>query len=400
MIDSIYLDHNATTPIYPEVLESMQICYESNLRNAASPHSFGRQSRAVLEGAREKIAGLLGAQLTGNKPDQLIFTSGGTEANNLALTGMASLPGSRCIVSAIEHPSVRLMANQLSQKDTDVVWLPVNPSGSVNPDDLKPLCTSDTRLVTVMLGNNETGVLQPIREIVNSCDAGIPVHSDAVQVVGKQKVHFHDLGVASLSFSAHKFHGPMGIGGLLVRHDVHLTPLLHGGMQQMGLRPGTEPIALAVGMCKALEIWHANSDGNIKQLKNLRDRFESQLLNQLPWIVVHGMDQPRLPHTSNISFPGIDRQVLLMALDQAGIACSTGSACASGSSEPSPVLTAMGCREDLIRSSLRFSLGMTSRAHEVDWATSRIGNIVKDLCNGIRRGKSFSLSRDAAPKRL
>jgi len=400
MIDSVYLDHNATTPIHPEVLEAMQTCYQSHPGNAASPHSLGRQSRAILEGAREQIAEMLGARLTGSRPDRLLFTSGGTESNNLALKGMAGLADSRIIVSAIEHPSVRLAADELSRRGTDVVWLPVDPSGIVSTDGLADLCTSGTCLISVMLGNNETGILQPVREIVERNAAGVSVHTDAVQVVGKLNVHFRDLGVSALSFSAHKFHGPMGIGGLLVRHDVALQPQLHGGAQQMRLRPGTEPVALAVGMCKALELWHADPAGNAQRLSGLRDRFESQLRNQLPWIVVHGRDQPRLPHTSNISFPGLDRQALLIALDLAGVACSTGSACTSGSSEPSPVLIAMGCSEELFGSSLRFSLGMGSGAQEVDLATSRICNVANELRNGLRTGKSPSRSRGAASKRL
>jgi len=387
MTESVYLDHNATTPIHPEVVLAMHECYQSQVGNPASPHFLGRQSRAILEGARERIAELLGARLTGSQPDQLLLTSGGTEANNLAVKGIVGPADGRLVVSMIEHPSVRLAADELSRRGNDVAWLPVDTSGIVIIEELAGLCTRPTRLVSVMLANNETGILQPIRKLVGRIHHAVPVHTDAVQVVGKLEVNFRDLGVAAMSFSAHKFHGPVGVGGLLLRHDIRLEAQMHGGSQQMGLRPGTESVPLAVGMCRALEIWHQNRDAHARRLGDLRDRFEARLRDHMPSIVIHGSDQRRVPHTSNVSFPGLDRQALLMALDLAGVACSTGSACSSGASEPSVVLSAMQCSDEVILGSLRFSLGLGSEVWEVDLATSRICNVINELRRGTRFGK-------------
>ena len=235
-------------------------------------------------------------------------------------------------------------------------------------------------LVSVMLGNNETGVIQPVAEIAQLCRAaGAIMHTDAVQAAGKIPVKFRALGVDALTIAAHKFHGPRGIGALLVRHDVKLEPMLFGGFQQVGLRPGTEPTALAVGMCRALELWHIEGEARTRRLTELRDRFEAKLRAAVPDLVINGESAERLPHTSNIAFLGLDRQALVMALDLAGVACSTGSACASGSSEPSPVLLAMQAPAEVISSSLRFSLGAGITAAEIDEAAARIIKIVNDL---------------------
>jgi cysteine desulfurase len=224
-----------------------------------------------------------------------------------------------------------------------------------------------------MLGNNETGVLQPVAECERVCrEAGALLHTDAVQVVGKLPLSFARLGAAILSFSAHKFHGPRGIGGLLVRGDIELSPLLYGGFQQGGLRPGTEPVALVAGMHKALEIWQRDYEKRLQQMTALRDRFESSLKAELTDVLINGAEAPRLPHTSNVSFRGLDRRALAMALDLEGVACSTGSACASGSSEPSPVLLAMGLPADAVAGSLRFSLGVTTTEADIDYAVKKI----------------------------
>jgi cysteine desulfurase len=224
-----------------------------------------------------------------------------------------------------------------------------------------------------MLGNNETGVLQPVAELAAICSAqNIPLHSDAAQVVGKLPVNFRSLGVSLMSFAGHKFHGPPGIGALAIRHGVKIHPQLHGGFQQSGIRPGTENVALAVGMHRALELWQSEAEARISRMRRLRDRFESQLKHGYPDLVINGQDAPRLPHTSNVAFVGLDRQALFMALDVTGVACSTGSACASGSSEPSPVLQAMDCSKSVIGGSLRFSLGAYTTEAEVDEAVKRI----------------------------
>ncbi len=242
----------------------------------------------------------------------------------------------------------------------------------------------EPRLVCAILGHNETGVLQPVAEIAAICaEHSVPLHTDAAQVVGKLPVDFRTLGVATMSFAAHKFHGPLGIGALIVRHGVMLAPQLFGGFQQGGLRPGTESVALAVGMLTALELWHAERDERRMRLTALRDEFERTIVKGWPEAIVVGTESPRLPHTSNIAFVGLDRQPLFLAFDQAGVACSTGSACASGSSEPSPALVAMGLDEAVISSALRFSFGATTTAAEVAESSRRILSV----CNDLRRRK-------------
>ena len=284
------------------------------------------------------------------------------------------------IVSSIEHPSVAEAAKQLAGAGWQVDWLPVDQHGVVDVAALEKLLTERTRLVSVMLGNNETGVLQPVTELTEICrQRNVAMHTDAVQAVGKIDVHFGSLGASALSFTAHKFHGPLGVGGLLLQPDAQLAPQTWGGFQQAGLRPGTESVALVAGMRAALELWHAEAATRQARMTELRDRFEQLVTAEIPDAVVVGKSANRLPHTSNIAFVGHDRQALVMAFDQAGIACSTGSACASGSSEPSPVLLAMGCPEEVIRGSIRFSLGAETEAAEITEAARRICLICKQL---------------------
>ena len=376
----IYLDHNATAPILPEVAAAMTECYAAGHANPASQHFAGRRARQIVEDCREAIGRLLGAEVDCLEADRLIFTSGGTEANNLALAGLCSDNLAGLAISAIEHPSIVGAAERLEQQGHRLQRLRVTSTGVADLDHLSEILRTPPRLLSLMLGNNETGVLQPVREAAELCaQSGVLLHTDAVQVVGKLPVNFRELGVAAMSLSAHKFHGPVGIGALLVRQGVELSPLLVGGHQQAGLRPGTEAVALVVGLRTALECWHREQTERLERLTRLRDHFEQQLHVACPEIVVHGADSPRLPHTSNVSFPGVDRQALLMALDLAGIACSTGSACASGSSEPSPVLVAMGLPEGQISSALRFSLGARTTAAEVSRASTLISQIYKDL---------------------
>lgn len=376
----IYLDHNATTPIDPEVRAAIQECYHAGYVNPSSPHASGRQSRRVLENARERIGELLGLRSNAPRADRLVFTSGGTEANNLAIFGIGHNCNATLFVSSVEHPSILAAAQELENQGVPVVRLPVNADGVVSLDRLESLLTPTTRLVSVMGGNNETGVLQPLAEVVSCCESrNIALHSDVVQVAGKLPLNFRELGLAAMSVSAHKFGGPVGIGALVLRHDLNLKPLLFGGFQQAAFRPGTEPIAAIVGMCRALELSHAALACNAARMSQLRDQFEAVLASELPQIEVHGSSAERLPHTSNIAFPGLDRQALLMALDLAGIDCSTGSACASGSSESSHVLLAMGCAQPLVNSSLRFSLGRQTTRDEIEWATREIIRISRGL---------------------
>ena len=375
-----YLDNNATTIIRPEVVDAMTECLAAGYANPASQHAEGRRARKVLEEAREGIGHILGARQDSVHADRIIFTSGGTEANNLALAGRfppesGDSDPKRLVVSNIEHPSVIETALRLKANGVDVQWLPVDSDGVVQLDRLQEVVDNQTALVAVMMANNETGVIQPIEQIVQSCGDKAPVHTDAVQVAGKLPLSFRQLGVASMTVTAHKFHGPRGIGALLVQHDQQIEPLTVGGSQQLGTRPGTEPVALAVGMHKALELWQQDATENLERMTSLRDKIESNLREALPDIVINGSDSRRLPHTSNVSFPGLDRQAMLLALDRADVACSTGSACTSGSSEPSHVLIAMGCAKDIVEGSLRISLSPQTTLEEVEFATGKIVEI-------------------------
>jgi cysteine desulfurase len=372
----IYLDHNSTSPLLPEAAATMASAAAEQYANPASQHAEGRRANRALQDAREEIAELLGAKLTGRNADRLVFTSGGSEANNLAICGLglANAKDVRPIViSSIEHPSVTAIADVLARTGTHVEKLGVTNAGIVRPEHLDELVAQSPRLASVMLANNETGVIQPLDEIVRRCSAaGIPVHTDASQAVGKLPIGFRGLGVAAMTVSPHKFGGPRGIGGLLVRGDVPLQPLLYGGAQQLGLRPGTESVELAVGFLAALKAWHAHCAQWSLQMQTLRDRFESAIRTAFPQAVVNGVDAPRLPNTSNIAFVGHDRQALLMSFDLAGICCSTGSACASGSSEPSPTLLAMQLPREVVNSSLRFSIGPNTTADGIDAALQSI----------------------------
>ncbi len=382
----IYLDHNSTTPLAPEAAQAMAAWFIERFGNPASQHGVGRRERRSIEDAREGIGRILGIDHQGRQPDRVIFTSGGTEANNLALLGITgcldgvSEPG-EVVVSAIEHPSVSAPAERLERLGWHVKRLPVDSAGVMRVDCLDEYISERTRLVSVMLANNETGVLQPVREIAEFCRLrDIPIHSDAVQVAGKLPLDFQSLGVDAMTVAAHKFHGPLGIGALIVRQKLKVSPLLLGGFQQEGLRGGTEAVGLAVGMHAALATWAANHERRTQHLRSLRDRFEARLLAaEAGAIQIIGNRTLRLPNTSCIAFQDCDRQALVMALDLAGVACSTGSACASGSSEPSPVLRAMGCDPQLIASAVRFSLGATTNTDEIDAAVARIHHACQEL---------------------
>jgi cysteine desulfurase len=383
-MEPIYLDHNATTPTRPEVVEAMARCFREVHANAASQHRAGQRAQQVLEEARESIGEDLGAVIGGAVSDRVLFTSGGTEANNLAVLGLArgrlGAPPGQVIVSAIEHPSVIGPAERLLDEGWRLDTLGVTASGAVRVDQLPPLLTPQTRLVSVMLANHDTGVLQPVAELAALAnDAGVPVHSDAVQAVGKRPVHFRSLGVAAMSLSAHKFQGPAGIGALIVRAGTPLAPLQFGGHQQHGLRPGTEPVALAVGMATALRLARQEQHERTQRIERLLGRLEGGLRAGYPRIVINGEDAERLPQTANIAFPGHDGQVLLLALDLAGVACSVGAACSSGSAELSPTLRAMGLPKEVVSSSLRFSLGPATTEAEIDEAVRRILHVLRAL---------------------
>ena len=396
----IYLDNNATTPIDPLVADSIASIHRESLGNPASQHWAGSLARRLLEDAREAIAEVLGAHVGSGIGDRVVLTSGGTEANNLVLRGLAGRTPGDLLVSAVEHPSVLETTASLEKEGHRVHILPVDASGVIELDALAGNLSQQTRLVSVMLANNETGVLQPIARIAELCRrAGVPFHTDAVQAVGKIPVSFTDLGVNAMSVAAHKFHGPVGIGALLLTGDLEIDPIMHGGFQQFGQRPGTEPVALAVGMARALTLWRDRGEERQTVLKQLRDEFEG-LLRTESSLIVHAADAPRVPQTSCISFPGVDRQRLVIALDMAGIACSTGSACASGSSEPSHVLLAMGISDRCIQSAIRFSVGHQNTMAEIKAAAERIRLVYRDLRGRPETRKSDGTARKPPPKSI
>ena len=366
----IYLDHNATTPVRPEVWDAMRPALAA-VGNPASAHHAGRKARQLLDDARDCVATLLGAT-----PDEVLFTSGATEANNLAVFGLADETG-HLLAAAIEHPCVIEPLNQLANQGVPVDWLPVTPGGRAEQSAVLARVTDVTRLVCLMMANHETGTVQPVRHVAKTLPKHVKLHCDAAQAVGKLPIDFRDLGVTSLSASAHKFGGPMGVGVLLLKHGTKLRPRTFGGHQQRGHRPGTEPVALAVGFAAALELAVRDMDANRDRLAALKQRLLSHLLAEPP-IVVNG-DPDGLPTTLNVSFPGLRSDVLIVSLDLAGVACSTGSACSSGSLLPSPVLRAMGVPDDVLRSAIRFSFGPTLTDTDIDEAARRIIRCTKSL---------------------
>ncbi len=396
-MNSIYLDYNSTTPIDPAVAAAMARCHAAGYVNPASQHQLGQQARTELESIRTSIIRQLGGSFRGMDTDTLIFTSGGTESNNLAVTGLAlanSDVAKRVILSPVEHPSVLAVADYLKAHGFQVVTIPVDRQGVCKLDRLRELLAEPTALVSVQLANHETGVLQPVPEIAKLChDHGALIHTDAVQAVGKIPVNFSQLGVDALTLTAHKFHGPRGIGGLLVRHGVTLQPMLFGGFQQMGLRPGTEDVALVTGMNAALELCTDNTEQLREHLCSLRDRLLKLLLDEIPDLVVNGGAAEKVPQTLNVSLSDVDRQAFLMAADMNGIAISTGSACASGSSEPSPVLMAMRANQATIEGAVRISVGRTTTAEEIDHAAATFSRIFQHLSSKNKANQPSSAGR-------
>jgi cysteine desulfurase len=370
----IYLDNNATTPLLPAVWDAMRPFLTDHYGNPASAHWAGRCARKALEDARERVAVLLDAY-----PDEVIFTSGATEANNLAIFGLAGEPPAQVIASPVEHPSVAEPIQQLAKRGFQVAQLPVNGIGVVDLESLSEWLQSETRLVSVMLANNETGTVQPIEEIAARLDGRASFHCDGAQAVGRLRVDFHRLSVTALTFSAHKFHGPKGIGALLLRRHAKCAPQFWGGHQQQGRRPGTEAVALAVGLATALDLAEQERESRQTTIVTLRSRFLGRLGDMATPVVLNGPESGGVPHTINISFPGCQADSLLMNLDLAGVACSTGSACSSGSLLPSPVLKAMGVPQDVLGSAMRFSLNPFQTEEEIDEAAERISQVVARL---------------------
>jgi len=371
----IYLDNNATTALDPAVLAEMQPYLSGPAGNPSSKHSFGRKARQAVERSRERIAAALDCE-----PTEVAFTSGATEANNLACN--AFNPPGRVLVSSVEHPSALEPILELRKRSCEVVELPVDAYGVIDVASFDP---TNASLVCIQFANSETGVVQPIAEL-SAKVKGSRFHCDAVQAVGKIAFSFRSLGVTSLSISGHKICGPTGIGALLVRRDSPLLPAMHGGGQQSGIRPGTEPTASIVGLAVAVELAVTRMKEESPRLAALRDRFEQLLLERHSTLTLNpDADCPRLPNTSNISFPGVPAAAMVMRLDLEGIACSAGSACSSGSMTPSRVLAAMGCTGDRLIGAVRFSFGRFNTKEEAERAAEVVANVYSKVREGFVR---------------
>jgi cysteine desulfurase len=364
----VYLDHNATTPVEPEVLDAMLPYFSCDYGNASSIHSFGQQARSAVETAREQVADLIGA-----RPQEIIFTSGGTEADNHAIFGLAEacrVPA-HIITTSIEHEAVLNTCQALENRGVSVSYLPVDCHGQIDPSDV---CANlklhpETVLITVMQANNELGTVQPLEEISRiASEADVYFHTDAVQSAGKIAIDVDAMKIDLLSLSGHKLYAPKGIGALYIRGGTRLRQLLYGGRHQRGFRPGTENVAGIVGLGKAAQIAKASLGEDTRRVSTLRDTLENGLLERVPDTRVNGAGAPRTANTSNVIFAGLEGEALVIALDLKGLACSTGAACSSGAIEPSHVLTAIGLAADEARASLRFSLGRHTTRADIDFA--------------------------------
>jgi cysteine desulfurase len=367
----VYLDYNATTPVDPAVLEAMLPILGENFGNAGSVHSAGQRARAAIDSARESVAALIGAKL-----NEVVFTSGGTEADNLAVFGTVAAstkPRKHVITTAIEHHAILHSCEELARQGVEVTVVPVgrgrDSQGIVDPEAIRQALRPETVLISVMHANNELGTIQSIEEIARiAAEAEVCFHSDAVQSAGKIPLDVTRLGVDLLSISAHKFCGPKGVGALYVRSGRHIAPRSWGGHAERDRRAGTENVPGIVGLGKAAELARKLLAEDGSRISTLRDRLENALLERIPNVLINGDRTRRVPNTLNVSFPGAGGEALLIALDLQGIACSTGAACSSGSTEPSHVLLAAGLSHDDARSSLRFSLGRPTTSGEVDRA--------------------------------
>ena len=376
MKKTVYLDYSATTPQTAEVTRAISDWNSRVFGNPSSQHSFGRTAKAGIEETRDRLAAILRC-----RPKEIAFTGGGTESNNWALIGAARAlknKGNHIVVSAIEHPSVLKTAEYLTGEGYDVCYAKPNRDGVVNADEVARLLKKNTVLVSVMHVNNETGVLNPVKEIARLCDENdVCFHCDAVQSFGKLDFTVADLGARLLTLSAHKIYGPKGCGALVIRDNTPLEPLLHGGGQELDRRPGTENLNGIIGLNAALSILNPQKD--YKSAKTLRDYFETQICETFPFCNINGGSAPRSPFISNISFSGVDNESLLINLDLAGIAASVGSACGSGSIRPSHVLQAMGLADELVNSAIRFSFGRETNRDDIDFTLSCLKEAVPRL---------------------
>jgi cysteine desulfurase len=373
----MYFDHNATTPVDAAVLNAMLPYFSGDFGNASSIHAFGQRARAAVETAREQVAGLVNA-----RPQEIIFTSGGTESDNHAIFGVASgsSASAHVITSSIEHEAVLNTCQALEKQAVAVTYLPVSCDGLINLDDLRKAIRPETVLITVMHANNELGTVQPVAEIGRiAAERDIYFHTDAVQSVGKISVDVKALQTDLLSLSGHKFCAPKGIGAIYIKGGTRLRQLLYGGHHQRGFRPGTENVASIVGLGQAAELARASLEQDAARISVLRSTLEQGLLARVPDSRANAAGAPRTPNTSNLTFPGIEGEALIIALDLKGMACSTGAACSSGAIEPSHVLTAIGLPADEARASIRFSLGRHTTAAEIEAALEIVPAAVAQL---------------------
>jgi len=379
----IYLDHAATTPAHPDVVSAMQPYFSEKFGNASSVHSMGREARAAIEKARDSVAGLLGA-----KSEEIVFTSGGTESNNAALFGVAyanQKKGNHIITTKIEHHAIIEPCQFLEKQGFTVTYLPVDKDGLVNPDDVAKAMTDNTILVSIMQANNEVGTIQPIEEIAEKLRAvrcegrTIYLHTDAVQTVGAIPVNVDELGVDLLSLSAHKFYGPKGVGAIYIRKGTKLVPFMRGGAQERHRRASTENVPAIVGLGKAAELAKAELNERQKHLLGLREKLSQGILEKIPEVKLNGHPTIRLPKNVNVSVKYIEGESMLLNLDMEGIAASTGSACSSGSLEPSHVLIAMGLSPEVAHGSIRFTLGRLNTEADVEKVLEVFPKIVEKL---------------------
>jgi cysteine desulfurase len=377
-VQRFYFDHNATTPIAPEVLETLVSCLGQVYGNASSIHYFGQSAKQRLEAARRQLAALIHAN-----PREIVFTAGGTEADNMAVLGAvraSARPHRHVITTAIEHPAVLAPCGQLEHESVAVTRLRVGASGVVNPDDLRRALRPDTVLVSIMHANNELGTIQPIAEIARiTREAGVPLHVDGVQALGKIPVDVASLGIDLYSVSGHKLYAPKGVGALYVRKGIRLAPLTLGGHHERDRRPGTENVPGIAAFGAAAEVAGACLSAESERVGALRDRLENAVLDRIPGTGVNGSRWNRVPNTANLYFDGIDGEALVIALDLRGFAASTGAACSSGAVAPSHVLTAVGLDADRARSSMRFSLGRGNDASQIDALVDALAESVTHL---------------------
>lgn len=384
----VYLDNNATSPVLPEVFEAMRPFFSERFGNASSIHHYGQETRGAVERAREQVATLLNA-----RPAQIVFTSGGTESDNLAILGTVE-PGDHVITSTIEHSAVKNTCKHLEETGCEVTWVPVDGQGRIDPTDVRHALRPGTRLITIMMANNETGVLQQVVEIGRIAqEAGVLFHTDAVQAAGKVTVDVKRIGCHLLTISGHKIHAPQGIGALYVRRGTPLTPRAWGGSHERSRRAGTENVPGIVALGKAAELAAtALEAGEDKRAAALRDRLEQAIVSAVDSCGVNSGNALRVPTTTNLYFDHIEGEALVIALDLKGLAVSTGAACSSGVIEPSHVLTAMGLPAERARASLRFSLGRQNTEEEVEYAVSLVPSAVARL-----RELSPAYPRQASP---